>query len=43
MQFLADGKLEEVTNHMFKELDVNKDGKVSKAELWLFFEIKVSK
>lgn len=41
-KFLADGKLEEVTNHMFKELDVNKDGKVSKAELRPFFEIKGS-
>lgn len=41
-KFLADNKLEEVTNHMFKELDVNKDGKVSKAELRPFFEIKGS-
>lgn len=42
-KFLADDKhLEQLTNLMFKELDVNKDGKVSKAELRPFFEMRGS-
>eukprot|EP01018_Ginkgo_biloba_P022465 Gb_12242 [translate_table: standard] len=42
-KFLSDDKLlEEVTNLIFQELDVNKDGKVSKVELRPFFESKGS-
>lgn len=42
-KFLADDKLlEQVTNLMFQQLDVNKDGKVSKSELRPFFEMKGS-
>lgn len=42
-KFLADDKLlQEATDLIFQELDVNKDGKVSKAELRPFFESKGS-
>jgi len=41
---LADDKLlEQVTNLMFQELDVNNNGKVTRAELRPFFETKGSK
>ncbi|GLJ36366.1 hypothetical protein SUGI_0730020 [Cryptomeria japonica] len=41
-KFLADDKLLQEVTHLFEELDVNKDGKVSKAELRPLFESKGS-